>query len=203
MSIIHNVCGCEVLSVVHADGQPVWRAVSKPPAPKYTQQTDIALGGPFQRSGSSVLPRANSTKQRSVSRPSSRPVSAKPSQLQQVQLLPAEPQQAQQQQAELQQAGPQQAEPKSQPSISQFQSKIPVAPAQLSDAVLPAEPAQPNGSYANDGRFASGFAQVRAQLWSCACLLYSFLLSPWSSEMLALWLACGSEAHSVLCSSAV
>ena len=157
---------------MHADGQPVWRAVSKPPEPKYTQQTDIALGGPFQRTGSSVLPRANSTKQpRSASRPASRPVSAKTAQLQQAQLPPAELQQAQRQQAEpqqaeLQQAEPQQAELKSQPNILQFQSKIPVVPAQRSDAVLPAESAKSSGAYANDGRFASGFAQVRLHLWS-------------------------------------
>ena len=154
-------CRHEKLLAVHADGQPVWRAVSKPPAPKYTQQTDIALGGPFQRTGSSVLPRASSTKQpRSASRPASRPVSAKTSHLQRAQLPPAEPQQAQRQQAE-----PQQAELKSQPSIPHFQSKIPVVPAQPGDAVSPAESAKSNGGYANDGRFASGFAQVRLHLW--------------------------------------
>lgn len=189
MNIICNMFCHEVLSAVHADGHPVWRAVSKLPAPKYTQQTDIALGGPFQRSGSSVLPRGTPTKQPPcVSRPSSRPVSAKASQLQRAQLSPAEPQQAQQQQveaweaepqqAELQQAEPQQGEPMLQPSIPQFQSKIPVAPAQPSDAVSPTEHAKSNGSYANDGRFASGFAQVRAQLWSSPCLHASFLLSP-------------------------
>ena len=169
---------------MHVDGLPVWRAVSKLPAPKYTQQTDIALGGPFQRSGSSQLPRANSTKQpRSVSRPTSRPVSAKTSQRAQLpqaeprtaeqhqQAMPqqAEHQQSEHQQAELQQAEPQeaepqQAEPRSQPSIPQFQSRIPVAPAQLNDAISPAESAKSNGGHANDGRFASGFAQVRSKL---------------------------------------
>lgn len=179
-------------SAMHADGLPVWRAVSKLPAPKYTQQTDIALGGPFQRSGSSQLPRANSTKQpRSVSRPTSRPGSAKTTQVQRAQLpqtepQPAEQQQAMPQQAEHQQAELQQAEPRSQPSIPQFQSRIPVAPAQLNDAVSPAESAKSNGGYANDGRFASGFAQVTFQLWftlacstaSCTARHSSLLVDP-------------------------
>lgn len=184
MNIIHDIFCHNDLSAVHADGQPVWRAVSKPPAPKYTQQTDIALGGPFERSRSSVLPRANSTQQpRSVSRPSSRPVSAKTSHLQRAQPAPAEPQQAQQKQvepwqAEQQQAEPQQAEPMSQPGIPHFQFKVPVAPAQPRDVVSPAEHAKSSGSYANDGRFASGFAQVRSHLWLSARLQYSFLLSP-------------------------
>ena len=136
---------------MHADGQPEWRSVSKPPAPKYTKQTDIALGGPFQRSGSSQLFRANSTQQsRPASRPTSRPTSAKAALPQEVEAR----------------TEPQQAVLRSQPSIPQFQSKIPVAPPQHGDAgPPPADAAKSSGGFANDGRFASGFAQVRWHLW--------------------------------------
>lgn len=55
---------------------------------------------------------------------------------------------------------PQPAVLRSQPSKPDFQSKIPLAPPQDGDAASPAaDPANPGG-YANDGRFASGFAQV-------------------------------------------
>ncbi|KAL3133086.1 hypothetical protein ABBQ38_006986 [Trebouxia sp. C0009 RCD-2024] len=135
------------------DGQPQWRSVSRPPAPKYTQQTDIALGGPFQRSGSSQLFRANSTQHsRPGSRPTSRPTSAKTARPQEVEAR----------------SQPQPAVLRSQPSKPKFQSKIPVAPPQHGDAASPAaDPANSSGGYANDGRFASGFAQVGWHLRLC------------------------------------
>lgn len=152
---------------MRAEGQPEWRSVSKPPAPKYTQQTDVALGGPFQRSGSSQLFRANSTQQsRPVSRPTSRPTSAKS----------AQPQDAEAR------SQPQQAVLRSQPSTPQFQSKIPVAPSQHDNTASPADPAKSSGGHANDGRFASGFAQVRwDNLWfSFACNIVPSSAGPYS-----------------------
>lgn len=147
-----------------ADGQPVWRAVSKPPAPKYTQQTDIALGGPFQRLGSSQLPRANSAQPpRSVSRPKTHPPNFTS------QIPPAKTSLPRPTTAKI--LPPQPAELSvSQPSLSQFQSRIPVVPAQPGDAVSPAESDKSSGGYANDGRFASGFAQVRllSEAQNCA-----------------------------------
>ena len=128
--LIH-VCG---------DGQPQWRAVSKIPAPKYTKQTDIPLGGPFERSSSTQLPRANSTqKPKPRSRLVSRPTSATAAQ-------------------------PKQAELRSETSIPRFQSKLPVAPLQAAHAAAaPAEAVESSSHDANDGRFGSPFAQVRQQ----------------------------------------
>lgn len=104
------------------------------------------------------------------------------------------PQQPEHQQAELQQAELQQAEPRSQPSIPQFQARIPVAPAQLNDAVSPAESAKSNGGYANDGRFASGFAQVRSKLGVVLACIAAFCIA--ASQLLLVQpccIGCGLE----------
>lgn len=134
------------------DGQPVWRNVSKAPAPKYTQQTDAALGGPFERTGSTQLPkagstqltRANSAKPRTRTKPArsqgSRPNSAKDQTPNGTAAAvttanPQEPQLIQEQQLFL-----------------PFQSRIPAAPAQSASA----EP-DTSGISASDGR--TGLAQ--------------------------------------------
>ncbi|DBB09085.1 TPA: hypothetical protein ACH3X3_007700 [Trebouxia sp. C0006] len=141
------------------DGQQVWRAVTKPPAPKYTQQTDIALGGPFERSSSQQLPRANSTQRansnRSRSRPTSRPTSAS--------RAPTKPQApAVQGDIQLTQEPtmlPSNSRPTAQepsPDGSGFQSRIPAAPR----AASPDAAAEPISSSGPDPRFVSAFAQA-------------------------------------------
>ena len=123
----------QTLLGVLADGQPVWRNVSKAPAPKYTQQTDAALGGPFERTGSTQLPRAGSTqlpransaktksRTKPASRQGSRPKSAKDQAPNSTAAVTAantqEPQLIQEQQLFL-----------------PFQSRIPAAPSQPASA---------------------------------------------------------------------
>ncbi|DBA97262.1 hypothetical protein WJX77_001152 [Trebouxia sp. C0004] len=139
------------------DGQPVWRAVTKPPAPKYTQQTDIALGGPFERSSSQQLPRANSTQRPNSNRPHSRPTSRPTS----ASRAPTKPQapalqgniQPTQEPAML----PSQSRPTAQepsPGGSGFQSRIPAVPR----AASPDAAAEPISSGRPDARLVSAFA---------------------------------------------
>lgn len=135
------------------DGQPAWRAITKAPAPKYTQQTDIALGGPFERSSSTQLLRANSTqlgransiqKSRSRSKAAFRPTSAKSA-------AQSPPVEHLAQQIQLTQ------EPAIPPP--EFQSRIPSAPP-LTPFVDAAAPISSNG---NGGMLVGGPAQVESQ----------------------------------------
>ncbi|DBA70494.1 TPA: hypothetical protein ACH3X2_011897 [Trebouxia sp. C0005] len=141
------------------DGQPVWRAVTKPPAPKYTQQTDIALGGPFERSSSQQLPRANSTQRANSDKPrfrsTSRPTSAsRASTKPQAPAAQGDIQLTQESTILPSQSRPSAHEPS--PDGSGFQSRIPAAPRAASPDVA----AEPTSSGRPDAKFASAVAQA-------------------------------------------